>query len=400
MQKVTKKIIFFISCLILILLTACETIERKLELPDKKTLVPVINTVDLKILWDKKFIALSKEDGLNSALLLSKQDEKLFIADTKGSVVSTDTKGNIVWKNNIKEQITAGPKIFKQKVYVATANAKLICLSADTGKILWHTHLSSETVADFNFITNGQTDIILVHTIDGALNAINLINGKQSWRFSTVVPGIALRKGSTPMISGNIVVIGFANGKLFALNKDDASLLWTYNISNPKGKLDLQRMVDISADPVIKNNTVYAVSYQGNLAAIDLHDGSLVWEKEISSYNGIDIYDNTLYIVAKDGRIFAIDINNGNIIWAQEELIGRILSKPIVTNEHVIVTDLDGNLHFIGKRFGQIKSRLLIDQSGISVTPVIDQKNHILYLTTNSGRLVAVSYVTGSYNNR
>jgi len=400
MQKITTKIILLLTYVTLTILTGCDTIERKLELPDKKMLVPVINTVDLRILWDNKLVKLNTEDGLTAALLLSKQAEQLFIADTKGSLVSTDLKGNILWKTEVKEQITAGPSVFKQNIYIATVNAKLICLSADQGKILWDTHLSSEALASFAFSSNAQTDIIFVHTIDGGLNAINLINGKQLWRFSTVVPGIALRKGSTPIIAGNILVAGFANGKLFALNKEDAALLWTYNISNPKGKLDLQRMVDISADPIIKNNTVYAVSYQGNLAAIDLQSGSLVWEKEISSYSGMDIYDNILYIAAKDGRIFAIDISNGNILWTQENLIGRMLSKPIVTNEHVIVTDLDGNLHFIGKRFGQIKARLFIDQSGISITPVIDQKNNILYLLTNSGRLVAVNYVTGSYHSR
>jgi outer membrane protein assembly factor BamB len=76
------------------------------------------------------------------------------------------------------------------------------------------------------------------------------------------------------------------------------------------------------------------------------------------------------------------------------------LSKPVVVAEYVIIGDMDGNLHFLGKRFGQIKARIFIDSNGISITPVVDQKNNLLYLLTNSGRLIAVNYVTSSYNNR
>ena len=389
-----------LSYVLLMILTGCNTIERKLDLPNKKPLVPVVNTVELKINWDKKVVKLRSEDGLNSALLLSKKADQLFAADVLGNVIAVDINGKTLWQTSVKEAITSGPSIFKDRIYVATATAKLICLSANNGQILWNTNISSEVLAGLSFSSDATIDLVFVHTIDGGLSAINLINGRQLWRFSTAVPNIALRRASTPVVAGEYLISGFANGKLFALNKEDAALLWSYNISNPRGRSELQRMIDISADPIIKNNTVYAVSYQGNLVAIDLKSGSLLWEQEISSYSGMEIYNNILYVVAKDGKVFAIDASNGQTIWTQDDLIGRVLSKPVVVAEHVIIGDMDGNLHFLGKRFGQIKARIFIDSNGISITPVVDQNNNLLYLLTNSGRLIAVNYVTSSYNNR
>lgn len=382
--------------LICLFLTSCNTIEHRSEQPIKKQLVSLTNSVNTTIIWEKKVVNLKPEDVVNSALLVSKNSKQLFTADFLGNIVATDLEGNNLWRRSIKEPITAGPSVFKNKVCVTTATAKLICLSIDNGEILWNSVISSEAVAPLGFSSDPMFDLVFVHTIDGGLSAINLLDGRQVWRYSTIVPNIALRRGSAPVLSNNYVVTGFANGKLLAINKEEGSVIWSHNLSNPKGRIDLQRMIDISADPVIYDNVAYAVSYQGNIVSVELNDGSLLWEREISSYSGLTVDKKGLYVASVDGRVFALNNVTGSTIWVQEDLVGHNLSKPVIINNYILLTDLDGYIHFLDKHSGKIKARILVDNKGVSITPVVDLMHKILYVLTNSGRLLAIKYVTNN----
>ncbi len=66
------------------------------------------------------------------------------------------------------------------------------------------------------------------------------------------------------------------------------------DVTSPSGRTDIQRMVDISADPVVKDDLVYVVCYHGNLAAFTIKTGQLVWERKISSYAGIAVEKNNI----------------------------------------------------------------------------------------------------------
>lgn len=376
-----KTKVYLVFCLFLCLI-ACNSIEKKVALPNKKTLEEIVNPFQVKKILDKKIISLKLDDILNSSILLTKGKNQLFTADFNGNIVAVDLRGKNIWKQSLKNSITAGPVLFENKIFVITSAAKLFCLDAVNGEILWDTAISSDSVAAPNISSN----MVFVHTLDGGLSAISLQDGRQLWRISSVVPTITLRRASAPVVHGNYVIAGFANGKLFAINKENGTVLWAHNISNPKGRSELQRMTDISADPVILNNTVYAVSYQGNLTAIKLDTGELLWEKELSSYSGVVVDNYAVYISTVDGRVLALDNKTGTTFWVQDDLEGRNLSKPVIFNNYLVIGDQDGNLHFLDKLYGYIKGRVFLDTSGISISPLVVNENQ-LYVLTNNGYL-------------
>jgi len=381
MSVIQKQIIWCILCATL-LLTACNSIERRVDRPSKKTLESIVNPFSTKKIWGKKIADLKTEYTLNSAILLSKGKNQLFTADLNGNVVAVDLNGKILWKKSLKNSVTAGPVLFEDKIFAITSDTKLFCLRSINGDLLWDAPISSDALAAPGL----SSDLAFVHTLDGGLSAISLKDGRQLWRISTVVPNITLRRGSAPVVAGNYVVTGFANGKLFAVNKENGTVLWAHNISNPKGRSELQRMTDISADPVIVGNTVYAVSYQGNLTAISLDKGELLWEKELSSYLGIVVDADAVYISTVDGKVLAVDNKTGTTFWLQDDLQGRTLSKPVIFNNYIVVADQDGNLHFLDKSYGYIKGRVFVDSSGVSIAPLVNNKNQ-LYVLSNSGYL-------------
>lgn len=392
MQKIKNKGFLF-WCLFIssilwqqLLLQGCNGIERrKTDLTIKKKLLPIQNAFQYNKILDRKITHLNPGYTLNSAILLSSDQHALFTTDVFGNIIAHDLNGQFLWKKLLPDdnKIIAGPVYNKGKILVASDNAKLFCLDSATAQILWQTELSSNSVAKPTISDN----MVFVHTLDGGLTALSLINGKQLWRISTVIPSLTLHRSSSPVVSNSYIIIGFANGKLFNLNKDSGEVLWSYNISHPKGKLDLERISDIVADPIINNGIVYAISYQGNLVAIKLEDGKVIWEKELSSYAGMELKQQTLFITAKSGEILSIDINTGNILWIQKELEGRMLSKPIKYEGYLILGDHDGCLHILDPSTGFIKGRILLNHAGISITPQINANNQ-LQILTDDGYLV------------
>lgn len=378
-------LVIFINILLQFLLQGCSGIERRVDLTTKKNLLPMQNAFHFKKILDQKISNLNSEYTLNAAILLSSGDNKLFTADAVGNVIASNLSGKVLWKKSLpnSNKITAGPVYVKEKILVAGDDARLFCLDSKHGDILWNAEISSNSVA--KPVVNNN--VVFLHTLDGGLTALSLLNGKQLWRISTVTPSLTLHRNSSPVIFKDYVVTGFANGKLFAVNKDSGAVLWSYNISHPQGKLDLERITDIVADPIVNNDVVYAISYQGNLVAIKLEDGKLIWEKELSSYAGFMLEQQKLFIVAKSGSIVSTDAKTGDTLWEQNELEGRALSKPVKYGHYLVVGDQEGYIHILDLKTGFIKGRILLKHAGISVAPNINSSEQ-LQILTDDGYLV------------
>ena len=386
-----RSLIIYITTIILsLVLTGCNTIERRSEFPVKKPLEIITNEFKFKKIFHKKIVNLNAEQVNNLGINLATTDQALFTIDLPNSVIAINNN-KIIWKKSFKfagesNKITAGPVYDKEKqqLFIITSEPKLVCLSAIDGKILWDLSISSNATA----LPVIDQDLIFIHTLDGGLTAISSRGSKELWRVSSNIPHITLNKGSTPLVSNNYVVNGFASGKLFTIDKFTGSTIWALNLSLPQGKLDLDRIADLTASPVIKNDLVYAVSYQGYLVAAKLDTGEEIWKKELSSYAGFLIESNKIYIPDLQGKLFALDQKTGKTLWVQDQLEGRILSKPIKFKNYIIVGDEEGGLHFIDHIDGTIKGRIMLGNGGISLP--INIKDNNLQVLTNDGYLVVL----------
>jgi outer membrane protein assembly factor BamB len=197
-----------------------------------------------------------------------------------------------------------------------------------------------------------------------------------------------LRRSSSPIVVKDVIVAGFANGKLLAMQKNDGSIIWSQDISNPKGTTDLQRMIDISADPVVYKDRVYAASYQGNIAGLTLNNGHVIWDRNIASYAGFTAADNMLYVSATNGDVVAIEAQTGGTYWLQTELQGRRLTKPAIVDKYLVIGDDDGNIHWLEKSTGRIAGRSELDRDGIDAMPIVH--NNTVYVLGCGGALIAL----------
>jgi outer membrane protein assembly factor BamB len=366
-----------------LLLSGCSPVEYQSDLPEKKPLV----ALDTKMHVTKKWTASTGRGvGKNDIKLsLVQAGPNLISADYSGEVTAVNANTGVnVWTSKLNVPISAGPAFGDGKLIFGTNNGKIVAVDAATGKLIWTSITTSEVLAAPR-IADGM---VYVNTMDGGLSALALSDGRQVWRFTHNLPPLVLRRGSTPVVTHEHVIAGFASGKLIAIRKGDGTVDWAQDVAHPKGTTDLQRMVDISADPILKDNVVYVASYQGNLAAISATSGNIIWDRDVASYSGFVIDPKFIYVSATNGDVVAMDIKTGGTFWLQPALQGRMLSKPVIMNNYIVVADDDGYVHWLDKNTGKLVGRFQLDKGGVEATPIIH--NNIAYILGRSGKLVAV----------
>lgn len=284
--------------------------------------------------------------------------ERVFQADYKGSVSAYQTfTGERLWRVDLDAPISAGPS-GGGDLLLFGGDAEVIALNKQDGSLAWRAPVSSEVLS----LPAQQGETVVVHTVDGNIIALDAASGRQRWRHSETVPILSLRGSGNPVIVDDLVLCGTANGKVIALGLADGQLRWQTTVAVPHGRSELERMVDVDADLAVADGIIYAVSYQGNLVAMTLTAGQLIWTREIASASGISIDRDMLYVSDTAGDVWALSRRGGGTMWKQTALHQRALTAPVQQGNYLIVGDYEGYLHWLSKEDGHIVARARIQQ--------------------------------------
>lgn len=279
----------------------------------------------------------------------------IYAADHSGKIVALDrASGKKLWSQNTKKKFVSGPTVMNNVLLLSTSDAFVVALDATTGHMIWDKKISSEALAP----PVGSNNVVLVHSIDGSVSALDGLKGDKIWHVEQSTPSLTLHYSSSPVIIGNTALVGFSTGKLMAMNLQSGLIEWERVISLPRGRSELQRMVDISADPVVIGDVAYVITYQGKLAAVNVSSGNLDWEREISAYQNMAFDHQHLYVTDNDHSLWAIDRNTGATMWKQDALAERFITGPAMVDGMVVVGDRGGYVHFLEASKGQLISRM------------------------------------------
>lgn len=312
------------------------------------------------------------------------EENQIFVASKSGLVSALElTHGHKLWQKKIKQTITAGPAVADGLVIIVTKQLQVIALSARSGDILWRAPLSNQVLAPPAI---GKNRIIL-KTVEGQIIALALQTGRLLWTYEHGSPLLLLRPSSAPKIINNKVVIGFSDGQLVALNLKNGNLRWERTIAFPQGITVADQLIDIAADPILSCDVIYVVTYQGQLAAISLRSGQILWRRNFSSYSGLVVSDR-LYITDTAGHVWAFNRATGALFWKQSFLRHRGLTAPAIFGNSLIVGDKEGYIHWLALSDGHPLARDLVhDDASIIATPVV--RYPVAYILTREGGLSA-----------
>ncbi len=352
-------------------------------------LVEINTTVEVTKLWEKDMGKGTDEQYLKLTPVYAQ--DKIFVADNEGEIKAVDSlNGNIIWDQDTETQITGGPGAGDSLVMIGTSEGEILAISGDAGKTLWRSRVSSEVLAAPQVANN----IVVGRTIDGKIYGLDAAEGKRLWTYDQSVPALTLRGTSSPVITGEFVISGFDEGRLTAIELHTGKLVWETRIALGSGRSELERMVDIDAEPLVVDDVIYVATFQGRIAAVTLDGGQILWTRDISSFSGLCADDKNIYITDDNSHVWALDRFTGNSIWKQEKLQARAVTGPASIGDLVVVGDLEGYLHWLDKATGEFVSRTQVSDTKIIASPI--SVNNIVYSYASDGTLGAYTYINGT----
>lgn len=341
-----------------------------------------------------------------SILVPAIEDGKIYAVDFKGKLVAIDSKtGKKRWSKrvaspklslwgwmkvymNMEEmdpnwQISAGVGVFKDSLFLASYAGEVIALSSENGSELWRAQLPGEILVAPQ--SNGK--IVVVQTLNGKLFALDAKTGERRWFYDNPPPVLTLRGTSTPAVTDSVVYAGFSNGRLMAFSADTGIIMWDQRIAMPKGRSELERMIDIQASPLIEGGLLYVGTYQGKVSAVSRATGTALWAKDGSTSENMAVQGDKLFVSDAEGKLVCYNSASGEILWTNEKLLRRVLNAPQVVGDYVAVVDYKGYMHVMNTSDGELAARTRIGRKGARAPLLTDGER--LYVFNNKGKLMA-----------
>ena len=310
----------------------------------------------------------------------------VYEGNAEGELVKLDAaNGQQAWRVNVGEPISGSVGAAGGLVMVGTSRGSVIAYDV-SGKQLWKAKVSSEVLSAPRYFDG----VVIVRSGDNHIFGIDSVDGSRKWVYERVSPALSLRSSAGIVVDGGAVYAGFAGGKMAALRADNGKLLWEATIAQPRGVTEIERIADITSLPVIDGPVVYAVAYQGRVAAVDRVNGRVVWNRDISSYTGMSVENTRLFVSHALGSVYCLDYATGKTFWKQGSLANRRLSAPLPMGDLVAVGDLEGYIHILSRDDGSFSARIKVDDEPV-MSLIAGSRSSQLIAATRGGRLYAIS---------
>jgi outer membrane protein assembly factor BamB len=365
-----------------LLLAGCNTLGKSNREPPTP-LKPITSTATFSQLWT---VSLAPSRDRYSRLGVVLAGNRIYAADAKGNVVALDAaNGKTLWRTALNLPVSGATGFGDGLVLVGASNGVVAALEADSGKVRWRKAVSSEVLAP----PAAAAGTVVVQSVDGAVVGLAAKDGSERWKFQRTVPALSLRGTSHPTIyDKKIVAAGLANGTVVLLDLNTGNELREFTVSQPSGRTELERLVDVDGTPVTSANGLFAGSYQGNVIAVDINSGRMQWSHKLSSYLPMAISGARLVVVDENDSVHQLDAATGADQWTQAGLRYRELCAPAIVGPYVVVGDAEGYLHALSLADGKFAARLDLKEKAIeTVTP---GSAGVVYVRTRAGKLTAL----------
>jgi len=378
-SRFSRFLVLFIAALFISACADDDNVDQPTELE------PFYSKYYLDVTWLNSTGEGAEEQYLFLHPLILKKIAVTTSRDGVLSIIGLKT-GDFEQEIELNTTISAGIGGNEKTWLLATRDAYVIAVDAKTRSERWRTRVPSEVLARPVL----YEDSVIVRTIDGKILSLNIDSGKIRWQYQRAIPDLTLRGTSEPVIARGKIFVGLADGRLIAISPDDGEVIWDVALSIPTGRSEIQRLVDIDGDTQIYGRVLYAASFQGRIAAIDVDRGQFLWARDFSTHTGLLVDEKVVYSSDEHGNVWALDRLNGATIWKQEKLAYRKLTRPTIIGDYLAVGDYEGYVHLMSRYDGHFVARFQLGQydnlgwdlaTGIIVPPIVYDKDRLVVVT-------------------
>tara|TARA_Y100000741_G_scaffold285580_1_gene225393 strand:- start:254 stop:1570 length:1317 start_codon:yes stop_codon:yes gene_type:complete len=339
---------------------------------------------NLKNISRYKFSKIEDFNEFEPEIVFNK--DNIIFFDNKGTILKFSSSSKLLWKKNYysKSEKKLNPILFlasnNNTLIVADNVSKYYAIDINSGELLWTKNNSSP----FNSQVKIFKDKFFVIDFENVLKCFSLSDGKEIWKVKTEKSFIKSQKKLSLIIINDVVYFNNSVGDISAVNINNGTLLWQ-TPTRSSTVIDSNIFLKTS-DLIADINTILFSNNQNEFYSLDLATGVLNWKQKINSSLRPTLIDNLIFSVSQEGFLFVIEKNSGNIIRVTDifnrfKIKKRPKIKPvgfIVGSENIYLTTNHGKLIIIDVLTGKPTSILKIDNDKISRPFVLNQNLYII----------------------
>ena len=335
---------------------------------------------NLKSLSKFKYSTIDNFDELEPEIVF--EENNIIFFDNKGSILKFDQFSKLIWKKNYYKKTEKKQKPIlsfanNQKTLVIVDNfAKYYAINIKTGELLW----SKRNSAPFNSQIKIYKDKFFVTDFDNVLKCFSIKDGKELWNVKTETTFIKSQKKLSLVILSGKVYFNNSIGDISAVDVNSGNLIW--QTPTQSSSIYENAFLLKTSDLVANDESILLSNNKNEFFSINANTGVLNWKQKINSNLRPTIVDNLVFTVTMEGFLVVVENSTGNIIRITN-VFDRFKKKKkskikpvgfIVGASNIYLTTDNGRLIIIDILSGKSSLILKIDNEKIS-RPFILNKN-------------------------
>lgn len=285
-----------------------------------------------------------------------------------------------------------GVAVAGDRVYVGTGYGQVLALDAATGKVIWR----QNTMAPVHGAPTAADGRVFAITVQNQLEVLAASDGHLLWTQTGIPEPADLLGAPSPAVQGDIVVVPYSSGEIYALRVENGQMVWSDNLATAHPLGALSALADIRGAPVIDRNRVFALSHSGLMVAIDLRTGDRVWVQNVGGTHAPWVAGNFIYVLSNSGNLICLTRNDGKVRWVRElpryeepkkKEDPLFWTGPVLAGDRLIVVASNGEAFSVSPYTGELLGRTEFPDS-VFVTPTVAGKT--LYVVTSDAELIAL----------
>jgi outer membrane protein assembly factor BamB len=248
----------------------------------------------------------------------------------------------------------------------------------------WETRIGGQVYAS-PVVADG---VAYIGTTGGVVNAVNTRDGSLRWTFSAGRPVF----GDAGLGADALFVVA-DNGYLFKLSLADGKERWRYRLGDEGATRVLPHATVYDwdwqgAQPVLAGDTVYVGAADGGFHAVNADTGARRWRFDTRGRirNAAAVQDGRVYLGSADHFAYALDAATGRELW-RADTGAEVDATPVVHEGRVLVGNRGAGLLSLDAATGETRWRLFFWGSWVESTPVV--RDGVIYVGSSDLRRVS-----------
>ena len=279
-------------------------------------------------------------------------NDGIIFFDNKGSIIRFDNNQKIVWKKNYLSKFEKKnyPKLsfmkFNNKLIVVDNLSNLFLINIENGNLIW----KKKNDYPFNSEIKIFDDKFFVIDLKNVLRCYFIKDGSECWSIETEKTLTITSSKNSLLIDENVVYFINNLGDLTAVDIFSGDLVWQL----PTQSSDIINMTYIfkNSKLVSDGKSIFFSNNRNEFYSVNIKNGSINWINDISSSLTPILIKNLIITISDNGFLFVIDKEKGNIIKIKDIFKiykdkNREKTKPIgfsISQDRIYLSNEDGKL--------------------------------------------------------